>query len=200
MTKRKLPDPNDPDIKRAHERFKAAAARGEISEDSMIWRFAVALWRYEHGEPEMARALAACIIYGAVECPPGLRTVMGAIATGERRPGRKLGKCTAGQGMMAAMELGDVLNAEDKIRANAGAKVDASRGAAMAAGHVTRIASGAGIVVRFKGAKEPGDIIAESLARVEAAKERIAAQAGISVVTLEKLERDLRAFLLRGGV
>jgi hypothetical protein len=137
---------------------------------------------------------------GGPPVPIGLQDFMVDVALGRRKPGRKLGKCTAMAGMQAASDLADVLDTEDKVRANAGAGADASRGAAMAAGHVTRIASGAGIVVRFKGAKEPADIIAESLARVEAAKARIAAGVGIKVSTLEKLERDLRAFLLRGGV
>ncbi len=199
--KRRLPDPNDPTVKRAHALFAAAVARGEITPDTFaeLAPYAVALWRFEHGEPEAVHMLLDVSLRG-YPVPIGLQAFMADVATGRRKPGRKLGKCTAEQGLKAAFDLSDVLDTEDKIRANAGAEADASRGAAMVGGHIARIASSAGTLVRFKGAKEPADIIAESLARVEAAKARIAAGVGIKVSTLEKLERDLRDFLLRGGV
>ena len=201
MTKRRPPDLSDFDTKRAHALFAALVACGEITQDTFaeLAPYAVALWRFEHGEPEAVHMLLDVSLRG-YPVPIGLQAFMADVATGRRKPGRKLGKCTAEQGLKAAFDLADVLDTEDKVRANAGAGADASRGAAMAAGHVTRIASGAGIVVRFKGAQEPADIIAESEARIKAAKARIAAGVGIEVSTLEKWERDLRDFLLRGGV
>ncbi len=201
MTKRRPPDLNDFDIKRAHALFAALVACGEITQDTFVKLapYAVALWRFEHGEPEAVHMLLDVSLRG-YPVPIGLQAFMADVATGRRKPGRKLGKCTALEGLIAAFAVSDVLDAEDKIKANAGAETDRSRGAALADGHVTRIASGAGIVVRFKGAQEPADIIAASEARIKAAKARIAAGVGIEVATLEKWERDLRAFLLRGGV
>lgn len=199
MTKRKLPDPNDPFVKRAHALFAAAVARGEITPDRIEWTYAVALWRFEHGEPEAVHMLLDVSLRG-YPVPIGLQKFMADVATGRRKPGRKLGKCTAEQGLKAAFDLADVLDTEEKIQANAGAETDRSRGAALADGHIARIASSAGTVIRFKGAQEPAGVIAESEARIKAAKERIAADVGIAVCTLEQLERDLRDFLLRGGV
>jgi hypothetical protein len=173
-----------------------AACPIKPAEDDPVWRIAWALWRFDRGEPEMARAIAACIVYGVLDCPPGrLRRILGDIASGERKPGKR-SKYTAEVQWKAALDLGAALDHQERVRANAESEADRSRGAALVSGHVARIASGAGTLVRFKGASEPADLVSESLERVAADKARIAAAVPASVATVEAWERNLRSFLL----
>lgn len=140
-----------------------------MSEEEFLtawWRYGLGIWSWDRGEPQF---LADVVASGYV-CPPQLAPVLGDILAGRRKPNKRAAakfKLSSMKAAIAACRLAAVIN-----------RAKAQQGRAEHLGDRWGV--------------EPSEAIAASQSALRRAKAELAAQAGISVESLEENERALR--------
>jgi hypothetical protein len=135
------------------------------------WRYGLAIWCWDRGDRD---PMALQVING-YPIPNQLAPVVGDCIRGRREPNLKAvakHKMPATNAAVAAARLAAIIDTERGVRDNAEALAEARQP------H-----------------REPAEEVADSHARVRAAKKALATECGISVETLEETERALRRFV-----
>lgn len=133
------------------------------------WRYGLGIWSWDRGEPQF---LADVVASGYV-CPRQLAPVLGDILAGRRKLNKKAAakyKLSSMKAAIAACQLATVINIAKTQQGNAEDLGD-------------------------QWGVEPSEAIAASQGALRRAKAELAAEAGISVESLEENERALRRFV-----